>query len=156
MKRSIFRSLAIGLFCLTLASCSKEDSVSPVDPVAANIEKYKTVWDNIMNKGKLDEFNETNFSPTVIFHMAPENIVGINDAKVYYAHFLTGFSNIKFEIKEVFGQGNKLTKHWIFSGKHTGDFFGIPATGKMVTVKGSTIVRMENGILWKSRISLTT
>lgn len=62
MKTSIFRTLAIGLLCLTFASCSKEDSVTPADPVAANIQKYETIWDNIMNKGKLDEFNETNFS----------------------------------------------------------------------------------------------
>ncbi|MVM33755.1 hypothetical protein GO755_27200 [Spirosoma sp. HMF4905] len=104
-----------------------------------------------MNKGKLEEFNETNFSPTVLFHMAPENVVGINDARTYYGHFLTGFSSIKFKIKEVFGQGNKLTKHWVFSGVHTGDFFGIPVTDLPVTLQGSTIVRMENGIIMEEQ-----
>lgn len=89
--------------------------------------------------------------PTSAFHMTPDNVVGIKDARAYYAHFFTGFSSIKFEIKEVFGQGNKLTKHWVFSGVHTGDFFGIAPTGKSVTVQGSTIVRMENGIIMEEQ-----
>lgn len=34
-------------------------------------------------------------------------------------------------------------KHWTFKGTHTGDFFGIPATGNKVEISGSTIVRMS-------------
>ena len=44
-----------------------------------------------------------------------------------------------------FGQGNKLVKHWNFKGKHTGTFFGIPATGKDVEVVAVTLVRMQDG-----------
>ena len=36
-------------------------------------------------------------------------------------------------------------KYWQFKGKHTGTFFGIPATGKSVDVIGSTIVTMKDG-----------
>ncbi len=60
-------------------------------------------------------------------------------------NYLTGFSNIKFTIIDVFGMGNKLVKHWNFKGTHTGTFFGIPATGKKVDIEGVTLVRMENG-----------
>jgi predicted ester cyclase len=148
---SIFRNLAIALLCLTIASCSKDDSVTPADPVEANIKKYETVWNDIMNKGNLDQFNETNFSSKVVFHMLPTDVVGIKDGRAYYSNFLTGFSGIQFEIKDIFGEGNKLTKHWVFKGKHTGEFFGIPATGKSVTLEGSTIVRMENGIIMEEQ-----
>ena len=104
-----------------------------------------------MNKEKLDEFNETNFSPNVVFHASPTDIAGIPKARTYYGTFLTAFSGIKFEIKEIFGQGNKLTKHGVFSGVHTGDFFGVAPTGKSVRVEGSTIVRMENGIIMEEQ-----
>jgi uncharacterized protein len=56
----------------------------------------------IINKGRLDLFNTTNFSPNVIFPSKPSNIVGIESARAYYANYLTGFSNIKFEIADVF------------------------------------------------------
>jgi len=46
---------------------------------------------------------------------------------------------------DVFGQGEKLVKQWNFKGTHTGNFFGIPATGKAVDLDGSTIVLMREG-----------
>ena len=69
-----------------------------------------------------------------------ESIKAVSDL---YANYLTGFSNIKFTVKDCFGQGNKIAKHWIFEGTHTGEFFGIAATGKHVKVEGVTLVRME-------------
>mgnify|MGYP000633594753 FL=1 len=46
---------------------------------------------------------------------------------------------------DVFGQGDKIVKHWNFKGTHSGDFFGIPATGKSVNVEGVTLVKMKDG-----------
>tara|TARA_B110000971_G_C19951802_1_gene473712 strand:+ start:1072 stop:1245 length:174 start_codon:yes stop_codon:yes gene_type:complete len=36
-------------------------------------------------------------------------------------------------------------KHWNFKGTHTGDFFGIPATGKKVDIDGVNLVKMKDG-----------
>jgi len=46
---------------------------------------------------------------------------------------------------------SKLGKHWNFSGVHTGVFFGIPATGKTVSIDGVTLVRMSNGKIAEER-----
>ncbi|MEO7047956.1 MAG: ester cyclase [Ferruginibacter sp.] len=113
--------------------------------VEANIKAYSHVWDEIANHGKLDMFNDSNFTKDVILHMKPKNVVGIDSARAYYANFLTGFSNIKFTIVDVFGQGDRLVKHWNFKGKHTGVFFGIAPTGKDVEVDAVTLVRMKDG-----------
>jgi predicted ester cyclase len=45
----------------------------------------------------------------------------------------------------MFASGNKITKHWQFKGKHTGNFFGIPATNKDVDLIGCTIATIVNG-----------
>lgn len=74
-----------------------------------------------------------------------------NSTRDYHANFITGFSDIKFEIKEIFGNGDKLTKHWVFTGKHTCEFFGVRPTGKIVTLEGSTIVRMQGGKIAKEQ-----
>ena len=144
-----FRSLPtllIVFFCISIASCTKnEDLKKANDRVQANIKKYEAVWDGIINKGDLTLFNETNFSSNVVFHMKPADAVGIPAARDYYANYLTGFSNIKFSFETIFGEGDQLTKHWKFEGTHTGDFFGIPPTGKFVSVEGSTIARMIDG-----------
>lgn len=111
----------------------------------ANIQLYRHVWDEIINKGKLDMFNDSNFTKNAVMHVKPKDAVGIDSARAYYANYLTGFSAISFTIKDVFAQGDKLVKHWNFKGKHTGLFMGIPATGKPVDIDGVTLVRMENG-----------
>jgi predicted ester cyclase len=41
--------------------------------------------------------------------------------------------------------GDKVIENWVCSGTHTGDFFGIPATGKRVDCRGMEIWRVENG-----------
>ncbi len=113
--------------------------------VASNIKKYSNIWDEFANHRKIEVFNDSNFTKDVIIHAQPNNVVGIDSARAYYENYLTGFSNIKFTIVDIFGEGNKLMKHWHFTGKHTGDFFGIAATGKDVEVDAVTVVRMQDG-----------
>jgi len=138
---------------ICLVSCTSAEKPAPekTDPVEANIKMYAHVWDEIINKGKLDMFNDSNFTKDVVMHVSPSDVVGIDSARAYYANYLTGFSNITFTIKDVFGQGEKLVKHWNFKGTHTGNFFGIPATGKTVSIDGVTLVRMENGKIAEER-----
>jgi hypothetical protein len=76
-------------------------------------------------------------------HAEPENVVGIEAMAGYYKALMPAFSDYKFTINNIFGEGDQLVKHWAFEGKHTGDFFGIPATGNWVSFDGSTIVRMS-------------
>jgi predicted ester cyclase len=58
---------------------------------------------------------------------------------------LSGFSDAKFKIIDVFGQGDKIVKHWNFKGTHDGEFFGIPASGRPVDISGTTLVKMKEG-----------
>jgi steroid delta-isomerase-like uncharacterized protein len=147
--------LSLTLLISTLIACNnptKEASKeTTVDSVAANIKMYTNVWDDIINKGMLDKFNDSNFTKDVVMHARPTNVVGIDSARAYYANYLTGFSDVSFTIKDVFGMGNKLVKHWNFKGTHTGTFFGIPATNKKVDIDGVTLVRMENGKIAEER-----
>jgi steroid delta-isomerase-like uncharacterized protein len=143
----IFSFTAMALLFSACTSSEKEKA----DPVEANIKMYTHVWDEIINKGKLDMFNDSNFTKDVVMHASPTDVVGIDSARAYYANYLTGFSNITFTIKDVFGQGDKLVKHWNFAGTHSGVFFGIPATGKKVSLDGVTLVRMSKGKIAEER-----
>ncbi|NJW51549.1 ester cyclase [Salinimicrobium oceani] len=137
MKNAIF------LFVLFIFSLSTADAQD--NRVEQNLKMYKTTWDKVINKGQIDQINATNFDENIVMISQPENVVGIQNFKAYYQNFLTGFSNIEFRVIDAFGQGDQLVKHWRFKGKHTGDFFGIPATGKVVDVEGVTLVKMKNG-----------
>jgi predicted ester cyclase len=40
--------------------------------------------------------------------------------------------------------GDTVTESWVFQGTHTGDFLGIPATGKQLQVRGIEIWRLQD------------
>ena len=154
MKKVLNFSAAaiVAIIALPILSCSSANEPGTIvkDSVDVNIKMYSHVWDEIVNHGKLDMFNDTNFTTNVVMHANPD-ITGIDSARAYYSNYLTGFSDISFTIKDIFGQGNKLVKHWNFKGKHTGDFFGIAPTGRMVDIDGVTLVRMQNGKIAEER-----
>jgi len=115
------------------------------EQLEGNLKMYESIWDEIINKGKIDLINESNFDRNITLVTMSENIVGVEKFKAYYQNYIDGFSEVRFNIIDAFGKGNKIVKHWKFNGKHTGDFFGISATGKEVNVEGVTIVKMKDG-----------
>jgi len=145
ISKLTFISILVLLFnCCTSNQKTGTTETTATDSVEANIKMYTHTWDEIINHRRLDLFNDSNFTKDVVMHANPD-VVGIDSARAMYANYVNGFSNIKFTIIDVFGQGDKLVKHWNFKGKHTGTFFGIPATGKDVDVEGVTLVKMRDG-----------
>jgi len=110
-----------------------------------NIEYYEALWDRIVSGGQIDEINADNFDENIVMIASPENVVGVAAFKAYYSNFVTGFSEVRFKVVDAFGEGDKIVKHWTFKGRHTGDFFGIPATGRMVDLEGTTLAIMKDG-----------
>ncbi|GGT31738.1 ester cyclase [Streptomyces chromofuscus] len=55
---------------------------------------------------------------------------------------LTGF---KMTILDQIVEGNKVVTRWSFTGVHTGTVFGIPASGRQVTLSGISIDRVVQG-----------
>ena len=138
MKNSI-KILTLA-FAIILASCNTNEK-----HVQDNIASYSKTWDDIINNGNLDAINDSNFDAGITAVMSPENIVGIEAFKDYYSNFVNGFSNVEFTIVDIFGQGDKIVKHWRFKGTNSGEFFGMPATGKDIDIQGTTLVVMKEG-----------
>ncbi len=108
-----------------------------------NVDYYSHVWEVAINEGRINIL-DTAYVEDAVLHAVPE-VKGKANAKAYYENYIVGFSERKFIVKQIFADGDKLVKYWQFKGKHTGAFFGIPATGKDVDVSGCTIVKMRDG-----------
>ncbi len=145
MKKSI---LVIALTSLLFVGC-KNESAEREKVAQANIDSYSKTWELVVNEGKVNVL-DTAYAPEIVLHTVPE-IKGIAGAKAYYANFVTGFSNRKFIVKDMYASGDKVTKYWQFKGTHTGDFMGIPASGKTVDIEGCTIAKMVNGKIVEER-----
>jgi len=151
--------LLVLLATISITSCKNETVHEPLAEHLAlenaekqltdNLKMYESIWLDVINKREIDRINETSFDAEVVLVSSPENIVGIQAVKDFYQNYLTGFSDMTITYLDVFGQGNKIVKHWRFEGTHTGSFFGIPASGKMVNITGVTLVEMKDGKIAK-------
>ena len=122
--------------------------LSDQEQLEKDIAMYQDTWLRFLN-GETSIVNEERFQEYVVVGTSQGDLVGIEACKKYYMNFLTGFSNIEFTIPEVIGQGDRLVKHWNFKGKHTGDFFGIPASGNKLNLSGTTLVTIKDGKIAK-------
>ena len=147
MKNIILTTL-IGF---TILSCEPKQSQECIDlsnansKVKSNLELYSMVWDKAINGRNIEIVNLDFFDENIKAITADGDIEGIDAFKAYYNNYLTGFSDAEFNIVDVFGQGDKIVKHWNFKGTHDGDFFGIPPTGKKIDLIGTTLVLMKDG-----------
>jgi steroid delta-isomerase-like uncharacterized protein len=143
------KSIALIAFVSILFVGCKNESAEREKIAQNNIKSYTKTWDVAINEGKIDVL-DTAYAADIVLHTTPE-IKGVAKAKAYYANFVTGFSNRQFIIKDMFAQGDKVTKYWEFKGTHSGNFMGIPATGKTVDIEGCTIARIVNGKIVEER-----
>ena len=146
----IFKSIIL----LFLFSCSTNNSENSEDIYTNSFDKdlakYESIWNSFL-AGDTSVINENNFKKDVVVVTTQGDLVGLEAIKGFYMNYLNGFSNIEFTIVDAFGQGNRIVKHWNFKGVHTGDFFGIPATGNTLDLSGTTLVTMENGKIAKEQ-----
>jgi steroid delta-isomerase-like uncharacterized protein len=56
-----------------------------------------------------------------------------------------GLSDRGTELDQYLDAGETVVQNWIFRGRHTGEFMGVPATGKEVRVRGMEIWRLADG-----------
>jgi len=61
------------------------------------------------------------------------------------------FPDFSMTIKELFAAGDKVVLRYVCKGTHSGEFHGIPATGKKVEFGGIIIFYFENGRLVETR-----
>lgn len=143
--------ILITLIGVTILSCEPKQSQECIDlsnansKVKSNLELYSMVWDKAINGRNIEIINLDYFDENIKAITADGDIEGIDAFKAYYNNYLTGFSDAEFNIVDVFGQGDKIVKHWNFKGTHDGDFFGIPPTGKKIDLIGTTLVLMKDG-----------
>lgn len=56
-----------------------------------------------------------------------------------------GFPDMHETILRLFADGDRVVGHFRLEGTHVGDFYGVVATGKRVSVEGIDLLRFEHG-----------
>lgn len=109
-----------------------------------------------INKGRLDVMDEIVALDFVELDPLPGQRQGREGLKEVIAMMRAAFPDIHWVTEETVEQGEKVVSRFTWTGTHRGEFLGIPATGKSVSVKGVVIDRVVAGKMTDSRILMDT
>lgn len=137
--------VVMGIVVPLLVACSKTPpaaSTSVEAGKATGRQATEVVW----NQGRVERLGEF-YSETVVRHVPerPVPIVGLEANQAYIRDLRAAFPDTRVEIVRIIGEGDWLAFHWVWTGTHTGDLPGLPATGKAVRLEGVSLDRMEHG-----------
>jgi steroid delta-isomerase-like uncharacterized protein len=112
--------------------------------------------DEVINQGRYEVCNEIVAQDFFELDPLPGQRQGREGLKEVIAMMRAGFPDIHWVTDESISSGEKVVTRFTWTGTQRGDFLGIPATGRPVTVKGVVIDRLVNGHMTDSRILMDT
>lgn len=139
-----YKAVAAILHILMLTACT--EGKQDMNLVEKNTQIITRYFEEVWNQGKLDVLDEliasnyVNHSPGT-----PNPAPGPDGLKPIVAALRDGIPDVKFAIQDMVVTPDKVAVRVVMSGTQTGNLFGIPATGRRVTVNQLQIERIENG-----------
>jgi steroid delta-isomerase-like uncharacterized protein len=118
-----------------------------VSAMATDFEKLARDTYAAYNPHDIEKFLSLHTDDVVVESVVANAVVahGKQELRAMENAYFAAFSGLKMEITSCFAFGNRQCEEWVFSGKHTGDFMGIPATGKSLLVRGVSIREFREG-----------
>jgi steroid delta-isomerase-like uncharacterized protein len=138
--------VSIFVFFAFLISCTQPQT-GPTAEEQANLAAMNRIYDEVVNQGKLEVFDEL-VSPDMVEH---EKLPGFEPnregVKQWFQMMHTAFPDLQFQVDDIFAAGDKVVARITMNGTQQGEFMGIKPTGKTIAVKAIDIVRFDNGKL---------
>lgn len=81
---------------------------------------------------------------------------GLTGLKDVLRGLFAAFPDMHWTVEEQIAEAGKVLTRFVWTGTHSGEFFGAPASGRQVSVWGMVIDRLENGRITDTRILMDT
>jgi len=66
--------------------------------------------------------------------------------KIFWESAKGAFPDMEFTVDLLIESGDLIVSNWTLTGTHSGaDYYGVPPSGKRVTINGTAILRMRDG-----------
>lgn len=113
-----------------------------------SVKENKTIVRRVIevwNEGNYDVWDEVYATDFVNHDPNAPDVYDREGLKQFAIAMKTGFPDLRAVIEDMVAEGDEVAKRFISRGTHTGEYMGIPPTGKEVTIKGTTIYRVSEG-----------
>jgi steroid delta-isomerase-like uncharacterized protein len=108
--------------------------------------------EEVLNQGHLERADDLVAVDFKELDPLPGQQQGREGLKQVISAFRAAFPDINWVIEEIIGEEDKVVSRFTWHGTHRGEFFGVPATGRQITVRGVVIDRVVAGKMVESRI----
>lgn len=105
------------------------------------VRRYQEAYKN----NDLEALDEVLAVDVITPKMMPGVPSGLEGAKAVHQRSLIGMPDFHTEIDDLIAEEDKVVARVTMTGTHTGDFWGLPATGKSVKFTGIYIARIKAG-----------
>jgi steroid delta-isomerase-like uncharacterized protein len=112
--------------------------------------------DEVITRGNIEAAANYVWEDVVEQVPLPGQGPGLDGLKDILRAMRAGFPDIVFSIQEQIAEDDKVASRFEWTGTHQGEFLGIPATGRTVSVWGIVIDRLEDGRIKDTRIIMDT
>lgn len=113
-----------------------------------SIEENKAIvrrYQEIYNSNQLDVLTEVVSEDMLTPKIMPGFGEGVEGGRNIHNTTLIGMPDWHTKIEDMIGEGDRVVARITMTGTHTGDFYGIPATGVRVEFTGIYVVRIADG-----------
>lgn len=108
--------------------------------------KARRIWEEIFPNGNVDALAEIIHPDSINHGSRPDEPQGFEGVKRTMLWLLGVFSDQRWEIHQVIGEGDTVVVYCTMSGVHTGNLMGIPPTNHKVSCSYIHILRFEDGM----------
>jgi steroid delta-isomerase-like uncharacterized protein len=112
-------------------------------------EQNKTIMRQFVNDTDLDSL-KTLLATDFALHLAdgPHNQ---EEFLQHLSYFYTAFSDKYFKVEEQIAEGDRVVTRGTWGGTHSGNFQGLPPTGKQIAISAVLFDRIEYGKIAEHR-----
>jgi predicted ester cyclase len=111
----------------------------------SNVERMRLFVEQVQAKGRselIDALVHPEFRNHTVEPGQRDDRAGIGEV---VAAMHEAFSGLRVEILHCVGAGDLVATHKMFRGRHTGPWFGVPASGNQVEFRVMDLVRYRDG-----------
>lgn len=104
-------------------------------------------YDEVFNQRRVDLVDELATEKYVEHDPFPGQGDGRADLKARVGAILDAFNPVRFTLEDMVAEGDRVVVRWTQKGTHSGNFMGIPPTGKQYTIAGIDIHGIRDGLM---------
>jgi steroid delta-isomerase-like uncharacterized protein len=114
----------------------------PVISLEENKALVRAIFDDLE---KVLESHESYYDADWVGHFPGMPPLDLEGHRQYSEVMNAAFPDLERTIEDIVAEGDKVVARWTAKGTNTGEFNGMPATGKRATSSGITIFRIADG-----------